>query len=68
MNEVNRAVKPSWLAGGKVYQMMSLVMSQIQDLIGLDNEKLYAHWGFSRRGMHNGTVDAKEFGGFGHGG
>ena len=59
MNEVNRAVKPSWLAGGKVYQMMSLVMSQMQELIGFDNEKLSSHWGFSRRGMHNGVVDEK---------
>ena len=37
-------------------------MSQMKDLIGLDNEKLSSHWGFSRRGMHNGVVDAKEFG------
>ena len=62
MNEVNRAAKPSWLAGEKVYQMMSPVMSQMWDPIGLDNEKLSSHWGFSRRGMHNGVVDAKEFG------
>ena len=33
-------------------------MSQIRGLIGLDNEKLSSHWGFSRRGMHNGVVDA----------
>ena len=28
------------------------------DLIGFDDEKLFSHWGFSRRGMLNGVVDA----------
>ena len=33
-------------------------MSEMWDLIGFDNEKLSSHWGFSRRGMHNGAADA----------
>ena len=59
MNEVNRDVRAAWLAGEKVYQMTSTLMSQMKDLIGFDNEKLSSHWGFSRRGMHNGVVDVK---------
>ena len=55
-------VRAASLAGDKVYQMMSILMSQMKDLIGFDNEKLSSHWGFSRRGMHNGVVDEKEFG------
>ena len=58
MNEVNRDVKAAWLAGGKVYQMMSPVMSQMQDFIRQDEEALSSHWGFSRRGMQINTVDA----------
>ena len=42
-----------------MYQMTSTLMSQMQDLIGFDNEKLSSHWGFSRRGMHIGVVDEK---------
>ena len=59
MNEVNRDVRAAWLAGEKVYQMMSTLMSQMQNLIGFNNEKLSSHWGFSRRGMHNGAADEK---------
>ena len=61
MNEVNRDVRAAWLAGEKVYQMTSTLMSQMQNLIGFNNENLSSHWGFSRRGMHNGAraVDEK---------
>ena len=58
MNEVNRDVRAAWLAGEKVYQMTSTLMSQMQDLIGFDNEKLSSHWGFSRRGMQINAIDA----------
>ena len=57
---MNRDVRAAWLAGEKVYQMTSILMSQMKDLIGFDNEKLSSHWGFSRRGMHIGAVDGKE--------
>ena len=40
-----------------MYQMMSQVMSQMRDSIGVDEEALSSHWGFSRRGMHIGAVD-----------
>ena len=40
-----------------MYQMMSQVMSQMRDSIGVDKEALSSHWGFSRRGMHIGAVD-----------
>ena len=55
-------VRAASLAGDKVYQMTSILMSQMKDLIGFDNEKLSSHWGFSRRGMQINVVDAKEFG------
>ena len=45
-----------------MYQMMAMVMSQMWDLIGFDDEKLSSHWGFSRRGMHNGAIDANQDG------
>ena len=44
-----------------MYQMMSQVMSQMRDSIGVDEEVLSSHWGFSRRGMQINAVDAKEF-------
>ena len=37
-------------------------MSQMQNLIGFNNENLSSHWGFSRRGMHNGAIDANQDG------
>ena len=67
MNEVNRDVKAAWLAGGKVYQMMSPVMSQMQDFIRQDEEALSSHWGFSRRGMQINAVDEKGIRGSGAG-
>ena len=38
--------------------MMSQVMSQMRYSIGVDEAALSSHWGFSRRGMHNGAADA----------
>ena len=61
MNEVNRDVRAAWLAGEKVYQMTSTLMSQMRELIRQEEEVLSCHWGFSRRGMQINMVDAKEF-------